>query len=108
MKLPNIGGVWLILKPIQADMKLEQSGNIVRGIYHNSEVKGIIEGTLEADGEDNTLILTGKWADQLGSGEFRVTIGKATCSDKTFFGGNWKHSGSRDWDGSFEGERCKY
>ena len=105
MKLSNnIEGVWLILKPIQADMKLEQSGNIVRGTYHNLEVKGTIEGTLTMDGEESTLILTGKWADQLGSGDFRVAIGKAIYPDRLSFYGNWKHSNSQSWDGLFEGE----
>ena len=107
MKLPDIGGVWIISKPIQADMKLEQSGNIVKGTYYNSEIKGTIEGTLAADEENSSLILTGKWADQLGSGDFKVTIGigKAAPTDKMCFHGNWKHSNSLSWDGLFEGEK---
>ena len=72
----NIEGVWNLLQPIRTDMELVQLGNAVRGTYQNSEVKGTIEGTLTKDGEDN--ILTGKWADQLGAGDFRVTIGYLT------------------------------
>ena len=104
MNLPDIGGVWIISKPIRADLELVQSGNAIWGTYHNSEVEGAIEGTLTMDGEDNTPILTGKWADRLGAGDFRVVIGEVASSNRMFFRGDWKHSGSHSWDGSFEGE----
>lgn len=105
MKLPNIEGAWIILQPLRANMELKQSGDAVRGMYHNPEVRGTVEGTLTWEGEDDNLILTGKWADQLGSGEFRVAIGEATCPARMSFRGNWNHSGSQGWDGSFEGEK---
>jgi hypothetical protein len=110
MSLLDIEGVWNLLQPIQTDMKLVQLGNAVSGKYQNSEVKGTIEGTLTIDGKD--IILTGKWADQLGAGDFRVTIGQitpptevATVGRMRFYG-NWKHSKSEVWDGIFEGVRC--
>ncbi len=109
MNLPNIEGVWIILKPIQADMELVQSGDTVSGKYHNTEVKGTIKGTLTIEGEDK--FLTGKWADQFGSGDFKVAIGIITCSEESAkagrmsFCGNWRHSNSQGWDGLFEGEK---
>ena len=103
----NIEGVWNLLQPIRTDMELVQLGNAVSGTYQNSEVKGTIEGTLTIGGED--IILTGKWADQLGAGDFRVIIGQVTPSTEVatvgrmHFYGNWKHSKSEVWDGIFEG-----
>ena len=105
MKLSNIEGAWIILQPLRADMELKQSGDAVRGTYHNSEVRGTVKGTLTLEGEDDNLILTGKWADQLGAGDFRVTIGEVTCPERMSFRGNWNHSGSQGWDGLFEGEK---
>ena len=54
-------------------------------------------------------ILTGKWADQLGAGDFKVTVGYLTSptvvakSGRMCLYGNWKHSKSEVWDGIFEG-----
>jgi hypothetical protein len=107
--LENIEGAWILYKPIQAEMELIQSGNIVRGTYHNHEVRGIIEGILTTEGEEN--ILTGKWGDQLGTGDFRVKIGTSCAPEdrsrlaRMVFHGNWRHSKSQKWDGVFEGER---
>ena len=56
-------------------------------------------------------MLIGKWADQLGSGGFRVSIGNTSNNRekagvcRTIFQGNWKHSKSQSWDGVFMGER---
>jgi len=67
-----------------------------------------MEGTLFKEGED--IIFIGKWADQLGRGDYRVFIGNTSQNrekpgaDRTFFQGNWKHSQSRIWDGEFVGE----
>jgi len=105
MKLPNIEGAWIILQPLRADMELKQSGDAVRGTYHNPEVRGTVKGTLTLVGENKNLILTGKWADQLGAGDFRVAIGGVTCPARMSFRGNWNHSGSQGWDGLFEGEK---
>jgi hypothetical protein len=107
MNLLNIEGAWNLLHPIRTDMELVQLGNEVRGTYQNSEVKGTIEGALTRKGENN--ILTGKWADQLGAGDFEVTVGYLTPptvvakSGRMCFYGNWKHSKSEVWDGIFEG-----
>ena len=103
----NIEGVWNLLQPIRTDMELVQLGNAVRGTYQNSEVKGTIEGALTKEGENN--ILTGKWADQLGAGDFKVTVGYLTLptvvakSGRMCLYGNWRHSQSEVWDGIFEG-----
>lgn len=56
-------------------------------------------------------MLIGKWADQLGSGGFRVSIGNTSHNrekaavGRTIFQGNWKHSKSQSWDGVFMGEK---
>jgi len=106
--MPAMQGAWIIFQPIKADMKLVQSGHLVSGTYCGATVEGTIEGTLFNDGEDTIFI--GKWADQLGRGNFKVFIGSADqCSEKagigkTFFQGNWKHSKSQIWDGEFVGE----
>jgi hypothetical protein len=107
MDIPNIEGIWNLLRPIQTDMELVQFGNAVSGTYQNSEVRGTIEATLTIDGED--FILTGKWSDQLGAGDFRVTVGQVIQPkevakvERMRFYGNWKHSKSEAWDGIFEG-----
>jgi hypothetical protein len=107
--LPDMQGAWIILQPIRADMQLVQSGHLVSGTCCNAEVKGTIEGTLFKEGEE--IMLLGKWADQLSSGGFRVSIGNASHSHekagvcRTFFQGNWKHSKSQSWDGVFVGEK---
>jgi hypothetical protein len=107
--LPNLQGAWIILQPIKADLQLVQSGHLISGTYCNAEVKGTIEGTIFVEGED--IIFKGKWADELGRGDFRVLIGntdlhheKASAS-RTYFQGNWKHSQSQIWDGEFLGEK---
>ena len=107
--MPDMQGAWNILQPIKADMQLVQSGHLVSGIYCSAEVKGTIEGTLFKEGED--IVFIGKWADQLGRGDFSVFI-RNTSHDRekaevgrTFFQGNWKHSKSQSWDGVFMGER---
>ena len=74
MNIPNIESSWKILQPIQADMKLVQSDNTVRGTYHNSDVQGTIEGTLSTEGS----VLTGTFADQKSKGNFSVAIAKVT------------------------------
>ncbi|HUS76002.1 MAG TPA: hypothetical protein VMY43_08340 [Methanothrix sp.] len=105
--MPDISGAWIILQPIHADMQLVQSGHHVGGTYCNAEVKGTIEGTLFREGEE--IILIGKWADQLGRGDFRVFIGNTSHNrdkvtvGRTTFQGNWKHSKSQSWDGMFVG-----
>jgi hypothetical protein len=109
MNLSDIEGVWILIKPIQAEMQLARSGNAVSGTYHNSVVEGTIEGTLTLDGEDS--VLTGKWRDQLGAGDFRVAFAASQDLEdglnpaKCVFYGKWKHSTSRDWNGVFEGEK---
>ena len=109
MNLNDIEGVWILKKPIQAEMQLARSGNAVSGTYHNSVVEGTIEGTLTTEGEAN--ILTGKWRDQLGAGDFRVTFADECAPEsrsslmECVFYGKWKHSKDRDWDGVFEGKR---
>jgi hypothetical protein len=61
------------------------------------------------EGED--IIFIGKWADQLGRGDFRVFIGNTDRHHEnatvriTYFQGNWKHSQSQIWDGEFLGEK---
>ena len=90
-------------------MQLVQSGHLVSGTYCSAEVKGTIEGTLFKEGEE--IMLIGKWADQLGRGGFRVSIGNTSHNHekagvcKTIFQGNWKHSKSQSWDGVFVGEK---
>jgi hypothetical protein len=107
--LPDMQGAWIILQPIVADMQLVQSGHLVSGTYCSAEVKGTIEGTLFKEGEE--IMLIGKWADQLGSGGFRVSIGNTSHNrekaavGRTIFQGNWKHSKSQSWDGVFMGEK---
>ena len=102
-------GAWIILQPIVADMQLVQSGHLVSGTYCSAEVKGTIEGTLFKEGEE--IMLIGKWADQLGRGGFRVSIGNTSHNrekaevGRTIFQGNWKHSKSQSWDGVFMGEK---
>jgi hypothetical protein len=109
MNLSDIEGAWILIKPIQAEMQLARSGNAVSGTYHNSVVEGTIEGTLTTEGEAN--ILTGKWRDQLGAGDFRVAFTTPPESEgrpnriRCVFYGKWKHSKSRDWNGVFEGEK---
>ena len=107
--LPDMQGAWNILQPIKADLQLVQSGHLVSGTYCSAEVKGTIEGTLFKEGED--IIFIGKWADQLGRGDFSVFI-RNTSQDRekaavgrSFFQGNWKHSHSQIWDGEFVGEK---
>jgi hypothetical protein len=106
--LPDMQGAWKILQPIKADLQLVQSGHLVSGTYCNAEVEGTMEGTLFKEGED--IIFIGKWADQLGRGDYRVFIGNTSQNReepeavRTFFQGNWKHSQSRIWDGEFVGE----
>ena len=102
--VPDMQGVWIILQPIEADMKLVQSGHLVSGTYCNSKIEGTIEGTLFREGED--IIFIGKWADQLGRGRFSVLIHNRESAKvgRTFFQGNWKHSRSQIWDGEFVGE----
>jgi hypothetical protein len=102
--LPDMQGAWIILKPIKAYLQLVQSGHLVSGTYCNAEVEGSMEGTLFKEGED--IIFIGKWEDQLGGGDYRVSIRNCEKSEagRTFFQGNWKHSQSRVWDGEFLGE----
>jgi hypothetical protein len=105
--LPNMQGAWIILQPIQADLQLVQFGHLVSGTYCNEKIKGTIEGALFV--EEDTIFM-GKWADQLGRGEFRVSIcntdhqEEKSAVKRTFFLGNWKHSQSKVWDGEFLGE----
>ena len=107
--LPDMQGAWIILQPIVADMQLVQSGHLVSGTYFSTIVLGTIEGTLFKEGEE--IMLIGKWADQLGSGGFRVSIGNTSHNRekagvcRTIFQGNWKHSKSQSWDGVFMGEK---
>ena len=68
--VPDMQGAWIILQPIEADMQLVQSGHLVSGTYCNSKIEGTIEGALFKEGED--IIFIGKWADQLGRGDFSV------------------------------------
>jgi hypothetical protein len=106
--LPDLQGAWTILQPIQADLQLVQSGHLVSGPYRNAKIKGTIEGTLFVE-ED--IIFIGKWADQLGRGDFRVFVRsidhhqEKTVVKRTLFQGNWRHSQSRIWDGEFLGEK---
>jgi hypothetical protein len=103
--VPEMQGAWIILLPIEADMQLVQSGHLVSGTYFNVKVEGTIEGTLFREGED--IIFIGKWADQLGRGDFSVFIYNRKSAEigRTFFQGNWKHSQSPIWDGEFVGEK---
>ena len=103
--LPDMRGAWIILQPIVADMQLAQSGHLVSGTYCSSTVLGTIEGTLFKEGED--VIFVGKWADQLGKGNFKVFIHNREKAEesRTFFQGYWKHSQDRSWDGEFMGEK---
>jgi hypothetical protein len=98
-------GAWIILQPLEADLHLLQSGHLVSGTYCSAEVEGTIEGTLYKEGED--IILIGKWADQLGRGDFSVFIHGSEKAEagRTFFQGNWKHYISNIWDGEFAGEK---
>lgn len=103
--LPDMQGAWIILQPIEADLQLVQSGHLVSGKYCSAKVKGTIEGTLFKEGED--IIFIGKWADQLGRGDFRVFIHNREKAEvgRTIFQGNWKHSQNQIWDGMFQGEK---
>ena len=103
--LPDMQGAWIILQPIEADMQLVQSGHLVSGTYCSAIALGTIEGTLFKEGED--IIFIGKWADQLGRGDFSVFIHNHEKAEvgRTFFQGNWKHSQSQIWDGEFVGEK---
>jgi hypothetical protein len=103
--LPDMKGTWIILQPIVADMELMQSGHLVSGTYCSATVLGTIEGTLLMEGED--VIFVGKWADQLGRGNFKVFIYNREKAEvgRTFFQGNWKHSKNHTWDGEFTGEK---
>lgn len=107
--LPDLQGVWIILQPIQADLELVQSGRLVSGTYRNARIKGTIEGALTEESDD--IVFIGKWADQLGGGDFRVFICNAdnqnekSAINRTLFLGNWKHSKNRIWDGEFLGEK---
>jgi hypothetical protein len=108
MNLLNIEGLWLILKLLQADLELMQLGSKVSGKYHNAEVNGTIDGTLLMESEG--VIITGKWADQLGAGDFRIAVGNVgidwgSAAERMLFHGNWRHSASQHWDGIFEGEK---
>jgi hypothetical protein len=106
MNLFCIEGLWTLIKPIQAEMELVRSGYKVRGTYCNSELKGIIEGTITEEGED--CFLTGKWGDQLGSGDFIIAFRASSTSkgpSECVFYGKWRHSGNQDWNGVFEGKR---
>ncbi|MHC1686117.1 MAG: hypothetical protein AB9879_00090 [Methanothrix sp.] len=130
MNLNDLEGVWILKKPIQAEMQLARSGNAVSGTYRNFRVEGTIDGTLttengaetteneaettenEAETTENEAdILTGIWRDQLGEGDFRVAFAASHDLEdglnpaKCVFYGKWKHSTSRDWDGVFEGEK---
>jgi len=102
--VPDMQGAGTILQPIVADMQLVQSGHLVSGTYCSAKVEGTIEGVLFKEGEDITFI--GKWADQLGRGDYSVFIHDREKSEigRTFFQGNWKHSQSWNWDGEFVGE----
>lgn len=114
--LPDLQGAWTILQPIAAELDLMQSGHLVEGKYCSTENKGAIKGTiigtikgaLSVDGDD--IIFTGRWADQLGSGDFKVFIcmvdnhHEKDASAKASFQGKWKHSRSLDWDGKFLAE----
>jgi hypothetical protein len=106
--LPDMQGAWIILQPIKADLQLVQSGHLVSGTYCNAEVEGTMQGTLFKEGED--IIFIGKWADQLGRGDFRVFISNTSKiheepeAGRTFFQGDWKHSKSLIWNGEFVGE----
>ena len=86
-------------------MQLVQSGHLISGKYCNAIVVGTIEGTLFKEGEE--IMLIGKWADQLGRGDFSVFIHNHEKAEvgRTFFQGNWKHSQSQIWDGEFVGEK---
>lgn len=123
MNLNDLEGVWILKKPIQAEMQLARSGNAVSGTYRNFRVEGTIEGILTKENEAETTengaettendadILTGKWRDQLGEGDFRVAFAASHDLEdglnpaKCVFYGKWKHSKSRNWDGVFEGEK---
>ena len=116
MNLNDLEGVWILKKPIQAEMQLARSGNAVSGTYRNFRVEGTIDGTLTTENgaettENEADILTGIWRDQLGEGDFRVAFAASHDLEdglnpaKCVFYGKWKHSTSRDWDGVFEGEK---
>ncbi len=107
--LPDMRGAWIIREPIEAALQLVQSGHLVNGTYSNAELEGTMQGTLFKEKED--LIFIGKWADQLGRGDFRVFIG-STCRNRdeavvgrTIFRGMWKYSQSQIWNGEFVGEK---
>lgn len=118
--LPDLQGAWTILQPIAADLHLLQSGNLVEGSYCSAEnrgaakstikstIKGTIKGAISVYGDD--IIFTGRWADQLGKGDFKVFIGivdnhlEKDASAKACFQGRWKHSQSQGWDGEFLAE----
>ncbi|HPS91862.1 MAG TPA: hypothetical protein PKV33_06870 [Methanothrix sp.] len=118
--LPDLQGAWTISQPIAADLHLVQSGNLVEGTYCSTENKGTIKGTIKAaikgtitgalSVQGDEIIFTGRWADQLGSGDFKVFIAivdnhrKRDALIKASFQGRWKHSRSRDWDGEFLAE----
>jgi hypothetical protein len=103
--MPDMQGAWIILQPLEADLHLVQSGHLVSGKYCSAKVEGTIEGTLFRERED--IIFIGKWADQLGRGDFSVFIHNRESDEagRTFFQGNWKHSRSQIWDGEFVGEK---
>lgn len=119
--LPDLQGAWTISQPIAADLHLVQSGNLVEGTYCSTEnkdtikstkkaaIKGTIKGALSVQGD--YIIFAGRWADQLGSGDFKVSIAiidphrEKDTSVKARFQGIWKHSQSRDWDGEFLAEK---
>ena len=88
--VPDMQGAWIILQPIEADMQLVQSGHLVSGPYCSSNIEGHIEGTLSKEGED--IIFIGKWADQLGRGDFSVFIHNHEKAEvgRTFFQGDRK------------------
>ena len=93
-------------------MHLVESGHLVEGIYCSTEnkdpIKGTIKGALSVEGDD--IIFAGRWADQMGSGDFKVFVAitknhrERDASAKASFQGRWKHSHSRDWDGEFIAE----
>jgi hypothetical protein len=123
--LPDLQGSWTILQPIEAELHLVQYGHLVEGTYCCAEnsgaaegtikgtlkstIKGTIKGALSMQGDD--IIFTGRWADQLGSGDFKVFVGivdnhrEKDESVKACFQGKWKHSHSQGWDGEFLAEK---
>jgi hypothetical protein len=123
--LPDLQGSWTILQPIAAQLHLVQSGNLVEGTYFSAEnsgaakstikgtikatINGTIKGALSVQGDD--IVFTGRWADQLGSGDFKLFVGivdnhrEKYESVKARFQGRWKHSYSQGWDGDFFAEK---